>query len=137
MKRWYKCALDYIVILNQLWRFQHITQCILLHVGSLCYDSTQPCLISTAHDKATATYKADKNKSGNFTYQTQISNMIHLGDKSYVPILYSCYHQYKSLPFFSLKAKAQRCQKCIDCNYLEFKNQERSVESSNSLQTFH
>jgi hypothetical protein len=27
--------------------------------------------------------------------------------------------------------------KCIDCNYLEFRNQERNVDSCNSLQTFH
>jgi len=34
-------------------------------------------------------------------------------------------------PFFSLKAKAQRCLKCTDCNYPEFRNQGRTVDSSN------
>ena len=40
-------------------------------------------------------------------------------------------------PLFSLKAKAQRCLKCADCSYQEFINQDRIVDSSNSLQTFH
>jgi len=34
-------------------------------------------------------------------------------------------------PYFSLKAKAQWCSKCTDCNYLEFRNQDRTVDSSN------
>lgn len=81
VKCWYMCALAYIAPLNQMWRLQHVTQCNLLHVSSLGYDGTKPYLISTIQDKATATYKSDKNKSVNFTYQIQIPNMIHLGDK--------------------------------------------------------
>jgi len=50
---------------------------------------------------------------------------------------YSCYHQYKSLLSFSLEAKAQRFLKCIDSNYLEFRDQDRTVDSSNSQQIFH
>ena len=39
--------------------------------------------------------------------------------------------------FFSLKAKAHEFLKCIDCNYLEFRTQDRTVDISNSLQIFH
>jgi len=40
-------------------------------------------------------------------------------------------------PFFSGKAKALMCLKCTDCNYLEFRNQERNIDSYNSPQIFH
>ena len=43
----------------------------------------------------------------------------------------------KSLPLFSLNAKAQRCLKCTDCSYQEFRNQDRIIDSSNSLKIFH
>ena len=43
----------------------------------------------------------------------------------------------KSLPFFSLKTKAQGCLKCTDCRYQEFRNQDRIIDSSNTLQIFH
>jgi len=40
-------------------------------------------------------------------------------------------------PSFSSKAKTQRCLKYSGCKYLEFRNQDRTVDSSNSLQIFH
>jgi hypothetical protein len=40
-------------------------------------------------------------------------------------------------PIFSLKAKAQTCLKIADCSYQDFINQDRIVDSSNSLQIFH
>ena len=52
---------------------------------------------------------------------------------SSIPVITSA----RSSPFFSLKTKAHRFLKCIDCNYVEFRNQDRTVGSSNSLQIFH
>ena len=40
-------------------------------------------------------------------------------------------------PFFSLKAKAKRCLIYIDCNYIQFRNQDRTADSSNSLEIIH
>ena len=41
------------------------------------------------------------------------------------------------ITLFSLKAKARRCLKYADCNHLELRNQDRKVDSSNSLKIFH
>jgi hypothetical protein len=69
-----------------------------------------------------------------FTFLTAKS----LGDKnvsesSSIPVIAST----KDSPFFSLKVKAQRCLKYVDCNYLEFRNQDGNVDSSNSMQIFY
>ena len=39
--------------------------------------------------------------------------------------------------FFGLETKSQRCLKYIDCNYLGFRKQNRTVDSSNSPLIFH
>jgi hypothetical protein len=38
---------------------------------------------------------------------------------------------------FILKAKARKCLRYADCNHLELRNQDRNVDSSNSLKIFH
>jgi hypothetical protein len=38
---------------------------------------------------------------------------------------------------FSLKVKPRKCLRYADCNYLEFRNQDRNVDSNNSPQVFH
>ena len=40
-------------------------------------------------------------------------------------------------PLIKKKAKAQMCLKYMDCNYLEFRNRARTVDSSHSLQICH
>jgi hypothetical protein len=67
-----------------------------------------------------------------------IHKAMSFGDKSVsgtgsIPVITSA----RASPFFSWKAKALMCLKCIDCNYLEFRNQERNTDSSNSPQIFH
>jgi hypothetical protein len=39
----------------------------------------------------------------------------------------------RSSPFFSLKAKSQRCLRYIDSRYSDFRDQDRNIDSSNSL----
>jgi hypothetical protein len=61
-----------------------------------------------------------------------------LGDKnetgtSSIPVITSA----TASPFFSLKAKAKRCLKYIDCNYMQFRNQDRTADSFNSLEIIH
>jgi len=36
--------------------------------------------------QSNSTYKSDKNKCANFTYQIQVPNMSHLGDKNHNPV---------------------------------------------------
>jgi len=43
----------------------------------------------------------------------------------------------RSSPIFSLEATAQRCLRHFYCNYLQFRNQDRTVGSSTSIQIFH
>jgi len=43
----------------------------------------------------------------------------------------------KSSPIFSLETTAQRCLRYCNCNYLQFRNQDRTVGSSTSIQIFH
>jgi hypothetical protein len=50
---------------------------------------------------------------------------------SSIPVIASA----RASPF--LAYKQQRFLKCIHCNYLEFRNQDRTVHSCNSLQIFH
>jgi len=38
---------------------------------------------------------------------------------------------------FSLKVKQRKCLRYADCNYLEFINQDRKVDSNNSPEVFH
>lgn len=49
---------------------------------------------------------------------------------SSIPVITSA----TDFPFLSLKAKVQRCLKYNDCTYQDFRNQDRTLESSNSLQ---
>jgi len=40
------------------------------------------------------------------------------------------YHPCKILSFFTVKAKAQKCLRYIDCKYLGFREKDGSVDSS-------
>jgi hypothetical protein len=50
----------------------------------------------------------------------------HVLDVSSIPV----YHPYKSLSFFTLKTKAQKCLRFIDCKYLDFREKDGSIVSS-------
>jgi hypothetical protein len=49
----------------------------------------------------------------------------HVLGMSSIPV----YHPCKSLFFFAIKAKAQKCLRYIDCKYLDFIEEDGSVDS--------
>jgi hypothetical protein len=48
----------------------------------------------------------------------------HVLDMSSIPV----YHPCKNLSFFTLKSKAQKCVRYIDCKYLDFREKDGSVD---------
>ena len=71
----------------------------------------------------------------NSRYKKKLTRLItkFIGDKMCQGLAVFLLSPVQEPTIFYLKRKVQMCLKCIYCNYLDFRNQDTTIDSSNSL----